>query len=376
MLYRNGKLVDLSAKSGDDKDIADEYRKKVKNYKEQYGTTICIKYKKHMNGPKINATGRPEPPPMEGFPLIANYSGDNGLEEWVYTESPLKIENGEYKNLQRHRVISGGEFYIPLEGPDAAPDFAFFVLEKHNFINSQVVVYDVRSKAKKEVDNYRVEAKLKSVIFGEGSPLVEHNLILRNVSKRWGIVETEVKSVEELQIELYDKVMENERRRGQIHNPQARAGIRGIEAFLEDVKYNEDTKLGAKVMSAVERGIVKYDYDHNVWHIPGEEGGTGNVLCSVPLNEKNIKNEVLITSMLSDKQKMNDIENALGEDVQLSKPCELEEIEKTNDYMWMKKMASLMGVGKDAHGLKMKELSDFLIESWKDEYLPKEVGTY
>jgi len=376
MLYLNGERIDLNAKSGDWKEIADDYREKIRGYKELYGTSICIKYKKHLDGPKINPSGRPEPFPIEGFPLISNYSGKSGLEEWVYTETPLSIKDGEYTNLRRHLLVSGGEFYIPLEGDNATPDLAYFIIEKHNFFNKQVVIYDTRSRAKQDVDNYRIEAKLKSTIFGENSPLVEHNIILRNVSKRWGIVDTDVKSVEELQVELYDKVMTNEKRRGQINNPSARAGIRGVEAFLEDVKYNDDTKLGAKVMSAVERGIVQFDFDHSVWHIPKIDGGTGNVICSVPLHEQNIKNEVLITAMLSDKQKMMDIENALGEDVQLNKPCELEDIEKSSSYMWMKKIAKQMDVGVDAHGLKMDEMRDFLIKAWKDKYLPKEVGTY
>lgn len=364
MLYVNGKYLNLNAPATEEnKKYIEDYQKTTKRFKDMYGSVIEIKHKKYVNGPKKNPSGVAEAIPVSTIPLLCTYAGDNGTEEWAYSENAAKVKDGEVEINPRQKLVLNGEFYLDL---NTQADLAYFLISKHPFFNGKkpkYLIHDKRQIARSKAEEYKRKSKVEHTIFGDTSPFANSLKEIKLVSKRWGIADVDNKEKETLQIELYDKIMDAENRLSSARDDRTRAGIRGIDAFLEDVKMKEDIHVGALAQEAIEKGIVTFNLVHHVWQITTDDGTAGDVLVTVPVQDVKIKEEVLISAINTDPRARARLEQAMGKKEASSADYitfTIQDIKDTDDWHYLQRSASQLGL--KAMGLKKEALRDSILE--------------
>ena len=343
MLYLNGKYLDVNDKNGDMGQHARDYQDKVAKLRTTYGQWLTIKTKKEM---KINPTGIAEAIPTITVPLISVVAGPNGTEEWAYSENAVVVKDGQMQLETRQFLVRNGEVTLDL---NTQPDLAYYLTEKHPFMKSgKLRIHDERELARSTAEDRRLRTRVESAIYNETSTLNVNRNSLETVCKRWGITGTSSKTKDQLQNELYDRVLESEAR-----FKKSRTG-RGIQEFLEDARGNNDMKVGAYVNEAIENGVVVFNPRALTWEV--ETGGAERpILVSIPATELNLKEEILIDAVLSDAKVKALLENALGRsevDPAQVLNFDIEDVRNTSDYKYMQRMGKelklkVLGVPKE-----------------------------
>jgi len=352
MLYLNGKYFDVNDINGENKEHVKDYRDKVAKLRENYGRWLLVKTKdKDVKNP----SGLLEPKKTITVPLVCTIGGRNGTEEWAYSENAASVKDGQVLLDTRQLLVRFGEYMLDM---DATPDLAYFLTEKHVFFkNGKLHIHDERSLAKVEADERRLRARLESSIYNDTSHLNVNRGMLEMVCKRWGVSDVQKKSKDQLQNQLYDKVLEADAR-----YKKSRQG-RNINDFLEDIKVTDNTKLGALVYEAIEKGVIAFNSRYLQWEVNIYEGEKP-ILTSVPTSDIGSKEEVLIDAVITDVRVRAILERALGkssEDPETVYSFDVEEVKLTDDYRLMQKMGAQLGI--KVTGIPKEELREAIIHA-------------
>lgn len=343
MLYVNSKFVELDKEGIDPKEPKDlyekvilDYRKKLSEYKQRFGRYVTVKDRRE---PKLNITGLLEPVPNAAIPLRLALVGENGREEWVYTEVTPQLKEGVLHLDTNSRIIYYGELRIDLQ---ENPDLAYFLLEKHPmFKKGRYYVEDFAADERKKAEGRRNETKLFEVIYGGQARLNMDLAYLRLIAKRWGISSADTQSKDFLQNNLYDRVKTAEEKKR-----KSKAG-RGIDEFINDVRAsdsNEQLQVAGHVRDAMDKNILTFDVGDKTWKINYGDGTFYNVL-SVSAQDLPQKEEAVILYLQEDNSIYSKLMSAMGADKgQVTDVINPSVVRETEDYSVLRAYAKSLDI--------------------------------
>lgn len=262
MLYLNG--VRFNTKNNDPNyehaALVKEFHDTIKESQKKYGQYMVLETR-HRPHPD-EKTGVIIFPGTKGLLLRTVRQDDNGnTEEWIYSENILgKKDNSDELDLKTpNLLIEKSSYIIDLT---RNPDLAYYVLKSGRVGRTEAEgkkfhIRDDAAKGQANAEERRIESKVGYMIY---TAITEANL--KTLAKSWGISNVNMKHIDIVREELYNKVQqaEKEKRAGS-------ANRRGYKEFLEssDVKVND--KVAALCVDAEEKGFLVYDVENRSWMI-------------------------------------------------------------------------------------------------------------
>jgi hypothetical protein len=312
-------------------DFAHEYDKGIKQLREQYGDKIRFVrpgFPKRTKGidprnKEVPNMALPTPPMI--IPLTAEVNGRTGLEIWQCAlENPTLLANGQWELGNRRSImVKDGSLTVNLK---KEPELAFFIYFKSPFYSKRegkkglLVIDDPVASAKAEGDKARAELQLQTALYG----VLADEEQLKLIAQSYGVAQTDKKHADAIRTELKALVLAGESNKKR--NPLAK----GIREFLEELKVTDAVRLRSLVMTAIDKGKIKY-FSDGVYKI-GERP-----ICKVTLNDLSRKLEFLCNhlSNVANRPKLQDV---------LRDIVDKEVLDKSNDpktFLWLSRMMDL-----------------------------------
>jgi hypothetical protein len=347
MLYINGELLNTRNKSPEYKyrDFVTAYHKTIGDLKKKFGDVLRIQTKQKMFVDK--KTGFPRYPATRGLNLQASVATDHGIDEWIYSPTTLRVEDGVVKLTDPNLLINKGEMFIDMR---QNPDLAFFCIHTNKVgLNEHAPqkfhVVDLEGKNSEEAEQLRIEGTLANLIF-TGIP--ESNL--RTLAKSFGISNVDTKALDTVRIELHKKVLSDEAAK-----KKGGQGFRGIKEFIDSADVRFYDQVSAMVRDAEEKGILLYASDERKWEIHYKDGGLPYPLKEMSGTEFNNHTESLVKFLVEEPTSRHKLENALG--VALDRPPSTEVEEPVPEQQSSVKELTIDDIRSETNYAKLKSLA-------------------
>ena len=364
MIYLQGKELDVSNESKDYPfaPIVTDYHAYIKDLKGRLGNTVV--YYTRQRPKRDPKTGNLRPVPLKSWPKIQSgvkfeiigKERPMGPYSMVYNESQVKIEKEMPILDELNFLVREGEHSVDL---DRDGDFAYF-LHHHNVCRSgELYIHDPAKTAHDKASAYRRTQKVTDLLFSEYSPLNKNPDNLRSVARRWGIGNVDKLSVDEIAVELNDKVLGNEEARKR--NP----ALRGVNEFLKDTQLGAGVKAGELAAIAEEKGVLKFNQTHSEYQIiyPGRTQATP--FFTIPPEKIPSKADYLIDALVMDDQLMRKLESLVG--IEPKDKVVQFEIDKLGDYKYPELQTIASSLGIKPIGKKTEELKEAIREAFTEQ---------
>lgn len=266
MLYINGKRFNTKSTDSnyEHQALVDEYKKVIREAKDYYGQYLVIETK--LRPHPDEKTGYPVYPGTKGLLLRTTIINDDNVEEWIYSENTLGKKEGsdELDVKVPNLLIEKGQFNIDIT---RNPDLVFYVLKcgKVGRTEAEGKKFHFRDEAAKSQSNAetrRIQHKVGYMIY---TAISEPNL--KTLAKSWGIRDVDLKHIDTVREELYQKVEQQEK-------AKQTGGVvqRGYKEFLESADVKANDKVAALCVDAEEKGFLHYDAEERSWMIDYKDG--------------------------------------------------------------------------------------------------------
>ena len=123
MLYIDGELLNTRNRNPEytHSKLVKQYYETVSELREKFGDVLRIQTRQKM---RIDSkTGFPRHPAAKGLLLQASVSTDDGISEWIYSPTTLKVVEGVPKMTEPNILVDKGEMFIDMK---KNPDLAFY----------------------------------------------------------------------------------------------------------------------------------------------------------------------------------------------------------------------------------------------------------
>ena len=220
---------------------------------------------------------------------------------WSYATSmnALKSDGADGYKLMRATIPME---YTTVFDVDRDIELIFFFLYISKNRNVKMVDHEARRKAKAEAAARR--SKAEYYIYNPESPIHPENFgsdsQLRNLAMSWGVSGAMNIDIYAVMNSLWGAVRAAQENYG-------RTG-KGYKEFIEDVEKFGDTGRRALVALAIEKGVISFD--RNIWKMVTPTGSE-RVLCGVPPEEKEKKNEYVMQYILNNDILYSTVEAAI-----------------------------------------------------------------
>lgn len=336
MLYINNKYFNLDEKANDEfNEIRKDFHFRINTLKKKFGDSITLETR---NKPKRNPSGLLEPWQIFTVPLKQVVKGNKGSEEWLYSESIPKMENGYVVPDTVQEIVRYGKIDINLNDQ---PDKAYFLLHKHIFVkNGELKLVDLAADEEKVAEEREREAELHNVIYGKHSALNLDKSKLNLIAMRWGLRGVESLTPAQIKNKLYDAVIDSDAK------AKKDGRYRTILDFLDDCRLDNSVKIGAVIQEAMDKGFLVFKEDSRQWCIDYQDGGVTPVLLSISAGDLVNKREILISHLSIDYKSLEKLENVMGKKIEgsASQILDPDIIEKLDNMDALRKQAKLLGI--------------------------------
>jgi len=280
-------------------------------------------------------TGFPRHPAAKGLLLQASVSTENGVDEWVYSPTTLKIEDGIPKMTEPNILVDKGEMFIDMK---KNPDLAFYCLQsrkvgRNEKVKAKFHIVDTEGMTVEAAEIRRKEGKMVNLIY---SAIPEGNL--RTLAKSWGVLNVNDRVLDLVRTDLEAKILANEasKKKG---NPN----MRGIDEFIGSSEVNFYDQVAALVRDADDKGTLNYEADNRRWVIDYKDSNTPYILKELAAGEFQNPTETLIKFLISENEKLVKLELAMGakpKEKEAVKELTMEKIMGISNYLQLKKMVT------------------------------------
>ena len=317
MLYINGELLETRNKKTDYayKEIVADYFHTLKEAKERYGQYLVLLTRVR---PRKDEEGGMRFPGPRGLLLQSVVSrkledGSSVTEELRYSPVILKVIDGELRQENPGLLIHKGTFSIDI---DRQADLAYYVLKcgkvgLEEDSGKKFNIHDPKAINKTQANSRRIEGIILNLIYTE---IPEANL--RVLAKSWGIPDVNIKDLDTVREELFEKVEAGEQTKKKI--PASKA--RGYNDFIDSAQVRQRDKVAALVRDAEERKSLIYDDMERRWLLDYQDGGEPFILKELSGQEYSNPIESLVSFLAAEPNHLRKLENVMGIGAPPSKP--------------------------------------------------------
>jgi len=317
MLYINGELLETQSKKTDYayKEIVDDYFHTLKAAKENYGQYLILQTRVRPRKDDAGAMRFPGPRGLLLQSVVSREQGDGSsvTQELRYSPVILKKVDGELWQENPGLLIHKGTFSIDIE---RNADLAYYVLKCGKVGLSEedgkkFNIYDPKAVNQTQANKHRIHGQVLNLIYTEIS---EANL--RVLAKSWGISDVNIKDLDTVREELFEKVEAGEQSRKKIPGSKAR----GYNDFIDSAQVTGRDKVAALVRDAEERKSLVYDDMERRWVLDYQDGGTPYVLKQLAGLEYGNPIESLVSFLATEPDHLRKLEDIMGVGAPPSKP--------------------------------------------------------
>lgn len=228
------------------KQHSNKYHETLRGLKERFPKGNVILQRRGW--PRQNATGVAETCPQMAIPLQVNVEGENGQAVWAYCDGrPEILANGlrEVPKGKGHMMI-GETLNVDLT---KKPDLAVYLFMTP-FMMQDFEILDPEGDALRAALSRQSEIELANAIW-TGIPSESK---LRMIAAAWGVNNSAKADPAVLRKALEDKVLTFEKEKQKYPEDFSR---KGIQAFLREIKADDDIRLRGLVQLALDAGSMK-----------------------------------------------------------------------------------------------------------------------
>ena len=267
-------------------------------------------------------------PSMRPLKVNVRNKENGSSEQWILCNEP-SMKDGKPIYVPE-RFICGNDVAL---NPKQEAELIFFLTEFNVLDGTRLAIKDFEKEAKERIDKETRDYQVRNVVYS--GHLSEDEI--RMLAMSWGIEKAEDMSMNKLKLALIDKVTASEKR--------VKETQRGYDAFLKEAQgLGRETEVRALVQKAIEEKIIAYSIQNSWWFYVGTE----NNIFRVPPNLRSIKENRLIEFLLSNKDRLEELESSMeGKTGQLG----------TYSVNMLKSLmkADLIKVAKEKWGLDFKQ---------------------
>jgi len=312
MLYINGELLNTRNRQETygRSDLVKTYHETIASLRGQFGDVLRVQTSQKM---RVDAkTGFPRYPGTRGLILQKAVATDSGMDEFVYSPTLLKVDDGVVKLKEPSLLVLRGETYIDIA---KNPDLAFYcihtgVVAKNGNLPGKFHIVDIEGMQRDEAEKIRIEGRFANLIF---SAIPEGNL--RTLAKSWGISDVDSKPLDSVRVELHTKVLADEKSK----LSGGRGDFRGIREFIESSEVRFYDQVAALVSDAEDKKVLLYNEVDRRWEIDYKDNTTPYILKEMAGSEFGNPTESLIKFLVAEADKLNKLENAIGKSIEKKK---------------------------------------------------------
>jgi len=366
MLYVNDELISTRNKNPDYAfaDIVKDYHKTIKEAKEYYGDFLNIETSvRPRKDPKTRALRFPGP---RGLLLVSTVnrdleSGDVTTEQLRYSPNILKKgDNGNLIHESPNLLIHRGVYSFTIQENQ---DLAYFILKcgkvgRTPAEGKKFHLYDVKKIHGENAVRRRLEGQVLNLIY---SSLPEGKL--RTLAKSFGIGDVNLKGIESVREDLFDKLNEAEA----IKKSRPETEARGFKAFIESAEVKFHDQIAALCSDAREAGSLSYNEDERRWEIDYKDGGKPYILKELSGNEYGDPLGTLVSYLISEQNQLRKLEGVMGLAAKEEIPKEKEIPKITPDMImtehkvpvlkkWLRELDPSADIKQNAKGQHLKEM--------------------
>jgi len=309
MLYLNNELVntrlnnDGKPVSEDFASVAKEYKKVLLHIKDYYGDTLVVETKNRPHPDPI--TNYPVFPGTRGILLQTALSTDNGMEEWVYSDTILKKEEGVIKLLKPNLLVQKGSFSVDVK---RNPDLAFYLYKcnkvgKNMYEGKKFHFNDHEAVGKHNADKNRLIGKVMNMIY---SSIPEDNL--RTLAKSWGVAGVNIKDTDSVREDLFKMITDGQ----DAKEAQPGSTHKGYSEFIESSAVKLYDQIAALCSDAEEKGKLIFEEDGRRWSLEYGDGTSPQILKELSGDEFGRPLNALVDYLISEREELRKVENIMG----------------------------------------------------------------
>lgn len=261
MLFVDGINIQTINTSNSSSDKYTKIALRVKNQFEQIKREKRLVIFRVPDRNPVNDSGMIEPPKTVTIPNNVTYFGQDGTEEWVYTNQ------GNFKSASE-----SSDNYIFIVGEKTLnPKTEFELIYFLRYISPAVskgyiVEYDEEKESARFFSETSKEEQLKIIM----STLTDYDQI-KKLAQSWGVENSERYDLNVLKYQLYNRVLHCEANIVHIK--------RGIEDFIEDIKYNNESLITRSlIQDALDKKLIIKDHISGAYHYTAQDGTLGLLL--------------------------------------------------------------------------------------------------
>jgi hypothetical protein len=274
MLYKNNELVTEKDK---------EFKLWLQNTWKFLPEQVVFMHKegRPRNKRHDGSLGEFEPIKRYSIDYRANAIGPSGTEAWRYTEQfPDSNEHGvltfkdSRMNLEVETIIQKGK-----------SDLLFFLMTKCPSTKNDFKIQNRHAEAREQINVDSIRTEVEYLIKNGKSALVKDERQFRFLSRSWNVPGADVLTIPELQLELFAKVIDEEKR---TH--------KGYSKFLEDYEKANDNvliRIKALIRQSIDLGIVIDNVEKNTY-----QSVDGKIILNILPNEIENRFHVLADYLL------------------------------------------------------------------------------
>lgn len=310
--------LNVADKSHPLKQFSNKYHEVLSGLKERFPKgTITLQ---RRGWPRINKeTGLVEPCPQMAIPLQYNVEGDNGQAVWAYCDTrPVIHANGlmEIPDSHRHMLV-GETLSIDL---GKKPDLAVY-LWLTPFVRQDFEVFDPEGDALRAALARQNEIELANAIWTG----IASEPRLRMIAAAWGVRGASDGDVSVVRKRLEDRILQLEKDKQK--NPDD-VSLKGISAFLREIKADDDIRLRGLVQLAIDSGVLKLVRETGNMLLKGQK------FVAVPFDYQAERQAEFITGYLSSYGNEEQLEKFLTNSLTADQLDEMDD----KGLKWLSKM--------------------------------------